>query len=141
MTDMAIESVLKEERTFDPPAELSQSAAIGSMASYRQLVEEAEANPELFWGSHAKQELHWFSPFSQVLDWTNPPFARWFEGGTTNISYNCLDRHLQAPGLINKRLFGKGNQAIAAFLPTGNSTMRFVKLQMPLKPLVLSGAI
>lgn len=49
MTDMAIESVLKEERTFDPPAELSQSAAIGSMASYRQLVAEAEANPELFW--------------------------------------------------------------------------------------------
>ncbi|NBY59597.1 MAG: acetate--CoA ligase, partial [Synechococcaceae bacterium LLD_019] len=108
MTDMAIESVLKEERTFDPPAELSQSAAIGSMASYRQLVEEAEANPELFWGSHAKQELHWFSPFSQVLDWTNPPFARWFEGGTTNISYNCLDRHLQGPRADKKALIWEG---------------------------------
>ena len=108
MTDMAIESVLKEERTFDPPAELSQSAAIGSMASYRQLVAEAEANPELFWGSHAKRELHWFSPFSQVLDWTNPPFARWFEGGTTNISYNCLDRHLQGPRADKQALIWEG---------------------------------
>lgn len=108
MTDMAIESVLKEERTFDPPAELSKSAAIGSMASYRQLVADAEANPELFWGSHAKQELHWFSPFSQVLDWTNPPFARWFEGGTTNISYNCLDRHLQGPRADKQALIWEG---------------------------------
>ena len=40
------------------------------------------------------KELHWFKPFESVLNWSNPPFAKWFEGGKTNVSFNCLDRHV-----------------------------------------------
>ena len=48
-----------------------------------------------FWGKMA-HELHWFKPYSKVLEW-NEPFAKWFVGGQTNVSYNCLDAHLSTP--------------------------------------------
>ena len=92
-----IESVLQEQRVFDPPEHISSKAQIGSLQAYRQLADQAAADPDAFWGEAARRELHWFEPFHTVLDWTNPPFARWFEGGTTNLSYNCLDRHLCGP--------------------------------------------
>jgi len=108
MTDTSIESVLKEKRLFQPPEALAEAAMIGNMASYSELVAEAEAQPEQFWGRLANQELHWFSPFQEVLNWSNPPFARWFEGGTTNISYNCLDRHLLGPKADKRALIWEG---------------------------------
>ncbi len=48
--------------------------------------------PAEFWGQHASQ-LHWFTPWEQVLDASQPPFFRWFQGGTTNLCYNAVDRH------------------------------------------------
>ncbi len=89
-----IESVLDEHRVFPPPADVSSKARIPSLNDYQHLVQEAQDNPESFWGRLALEELHWFQPFQKVLDWTNPPFARWFDGGKTNLSFNCLDRHL-----------------------------------------------
>ncbi|MFO0076154.1 MAG: acetyl-coenzyme A synthetase N-terminal domain-containing protein, partial [Cyanobacteriota bacterium] len=89
-----IESVLQEQRLFAPPAELAAQARIGSMQVYRDLVAQARTDPDGFWGDQARSQLHWFEPFHTVLDWSNPPFARWFEGGTTTLSYTCLDRHL-----------------------------------------------
>ena len=53
----------------------------------------AEEQPEEFWGELAEKELFWFEKWSKVFEW-NPPFAKWFVGGKTNVSYNCLDRHL-----------------------------------------------
>jgi acetyl-CoA synthetase len=94
MPEVTIESVLQEQRLFAPPEELAARARIGSMEAYRALVAKAEADPQGFWGAFAREELHWFTPFHTVLDWSQPPFARWFEGGTTNLSFNCLDRHL-----------------------------------------------
>jgi acetyl-CoA synthetase len=94
MPEVTIESVLQEQRLFAPPEALAAEARIGSMEAYRALVARAEADPEAFWGDFARRELDWFEPFHTVLDWSHPPFARWFEGGTTNLSHNCLDRHL-----------------------------------------------
>ncbi|MEB3260757.1 MAG: acetate--CoA ligase [Cyanobacteriota bacterium] len=94
MPEVTIESVLQEQRLFAPPEALAARALIGSMEDYQALVAKAEVDPEAFWGEFARQELHWFAPFHTVLDWSTPPFARWFEGGTTNLSFNCLDRHL-----------------------------------------------
>ncbi|MBM5817297.1 MAG: AMP-binding protein, partial [Cyanobacteria bacterium K_Offshore_surface_m2_239] len=94
MPEVTIESVLQEQRLFAPPEALAARARIGSMEAYHALVAKAEADPEAFWGEFARQDLHWFAPFHTVLDWSTPPFARWFEGGTTNLSFNCLDRHL-----------------------------------------------
>ena len=103
-----IESVLQEQRLFDPPAALSASARIGSLQAYRDLVARADADPDGFWGEQARSQLHWFEPFHTVLDWSNPPFARWFEGGTTNLSYNCLDRHLNGPRADKTALIWEG---------------------------------
>ena len=108
MADPQIESVLQEERVFAPPQSLSAEAAVGSLEAYRALVAQADADPDAFWGQQAKEHLHWFQPFEQVLDWSNPPFARWFEGGTTNLSYNCLDRHLDGPRADKTALIWEG---------------------------------
>ena len=107
-TGSTIESVLQEQRLFAPPAALSASAAIPSMEAYRALAAKAEADPDRFWGDLAREQLHWFEPFHTVLDWTNPPFAKWFEGGTTNLAYNCLDRHLEGPRADKTALIWEG---------------------------------
>ncbi|NMC21059.1 MAG: acetate--CoA ligase [Thermogutta sp.] len=87
-----IVNVMKEARLFPPSQEFSSKARIKSMAEYEALWQRAKDDPEGFWGELAK-ELHWFKPFKKVLIW-NEPFAEWFAGGQTNISYNCLDAHL-----------------------------------------------
>jgi acetyl-CoA synthetase len=88
-----IESLLKEKRLFEPAAEFSKQAnwTRRQVAEYRRL---AERSPERFWAQMAKQYVSWFSPWKKVLDW-KPPVARWFVGGKLNVSYNCLDRHLE----------------------------------------------
>src|SRR5438477_628082 len=88
-----IESILHEERIFDPPASFAAQAHIKSMAELEQLRAEAASDPESFWARLAESELHWFRKWDRVLDW-QPPHAQWFAGGKINISYNCLDRHL-----------------------------------------------
>ncbi|MCS5690454.1 acetate--CoA ligase [Cyanobium sp. FGCU-6] len=103
-----IESVLNEGRCFEPPADLAATARFGSLAAYQELVARVEADPDAFWGEQARQHLHWFEPFHTVLDWSHPPFARWFEGGTTNLSFNCLDRHLEGPRAEKTALIWEG---------------------------------
>jgi acetyl-CoA synthetase len=108
MSEATIESILQEQRVFQPPAELSATAAIASLVDYQRLVDQAEADPDKFWGDLARRELHWFEPFHTVLDWSKPPFARWFEGGSTNISSNCLDRHLSTERAHKTALIWEG---------------------------------
>src|SRR5512146_2138023 len=88
-----IDSVLQEKRLFKPSEEFSKHAHVKSLAEYEAIYNKAEADPEAFWGDIA-QELHWFKPYTKVLDW-NAPWAKWFVGGEINITYNCLDRHVQ----------------------------------------------
>jgi acetyl-CoA synthetase len=92
MSSNAIDSVLKEQRVFEPPAEFRAGAQIKSRAEYERLYQEAKDDPEGFWAKIA-QELHWFKPWDRVLEW-KLPFAKWFLGGELNVSYNCLDRHV-----------------------------------------------
>jgi len=89
-----IESLLQESRVFEPPAEFAAAARVKSRQDYDRLRSEAAADPEAYWAAVAG-ELDWFRPWTTVLDW-KPPFARWFDGGTTNLSHNCLDRNLAA---------------------------------------------
>ena len=92
-----IESVLVEDRVFPPPESLVRQAAIAGMEQYRALCAEAEADHAAFWGRLAREQLLWKTPFSRALDESNAPFFKWFEDGTLNASYNCLDRHLGTP--------------------------------------------
>ena len=103
-----IQSVLQEQRVFQPTAQQASQSLIGSMEAYRQIADKAKADPDSFWGEAARNELEWFEPFHTVLDWSNPPFARWFEGGTTNLSSNCLDRHLNGPKADKTALIWEG---------------------------------
>ena len=93
MSQPTIESILQEKRLFSPTPEFSQNAQIKSLEDYQQLYDKAKADPEKFWADLAETQLHWFQKWDTVLDW-KPPFAKWFDGGKMNISYNCLDRHL-----------------------------------------------
>jgi acetyl-CoA synthetase len=88
-----IESVLKEQRVFAPPAEFSRSARL-SAAEHERCNRLAESDPEQFWAEVAG-ELDWFAPWRAVLEW-KAPFAKWFVGATTNLAHNCLDRHLRS---------------------------------------------
>ena len=86
-----LESTLREDRIFPPPAEFAAKAHIKSLAEYEALYARSIADPESFW-AEAASELHWFQKWSKVLDW-NLPIAKWFVDGKTNLSYNCVDRH------------------------------------------------
>ena len=83
-----IEGLLQEDRRIPPPKEFAEQANVRDPDVYL----EAARDPAGFWAGFA-QELHWFKKWDQVLDWA-PPFAQWFVGGKLNVSYNCLDRHL-----------------------------------------------
>jgi acetyl-CoA synthetase len=87
--DLELAELLEVER-FEPPPEFREQALLNDPAVYEQ----AAGDPEAWWARQA-QELHWFRPWEQVLDDSNPPFYKWFVGGTLNVSYNCLDRHVQ----------------------------------------------
>lgn len=93
----AIESMLVENRVFDPNPSLVAQARVSGMDAYRALCAEAESDFEGFWARRARELLHWHKPFNQVLDESNKPFYRWFQDGELNASYNCLDRHLGTP--------------------------------------------
>ncbi|MGD8496630.1 MAG: acetate--CoA ligase, partial [Gemmatimonadales bacterium] len=86
-----IDVLLQEDRRFDPPDEFRANAHVSDLTPYEQ----AAADRLAFWEEQAKK-LDWFEPWNEVLSW-DPPFARWFDGGTLNASYNCLDRHLDGP--------------------------------------------
>jgi propionyl-CoA synthetase len=58
---------------------------------YRRSIDDREA----FWAEQART-IHWQRPFTQVCDYSNPPFARWFVGGQTNLCHNAVDRHAAA---------------------------------------------
>jgi acetyl-CoA synthetase len=92
-TTTNIESLQQEGRVFPPPPAFSEKAHIKSMEQLEALRAEASADPEGFWARMA-DELHWFKKWDTVLKW-DPPHAEWFSGGKINISYNCLDRHLE----------------------------------------------
>ncbi len=92
MSDM--ESLKQESRVFQPPALMTQNAAIPGMAAYNALCAEAEHDYEGFWARLARENLDWHKPFSTTLDESQAPFYKWFEDGQLNVSYNCLDRNL-----------------------------------------------
>ena len=92
---------------FKPQSEFQDNALISSMQEYKELYQESIENPEVFWGNVAK-ELHWFTAWDKVCDWSNAPYAKWFEGGTTNISYNCLDRHIELERGNKKAIIWQG---------------------------------
>jgi len=90
VTTDALSNLMKETRRFEPPAAFAANA--NAQAS---LYDEAAADRLAFWAEQARA-LSWDQEWHTVLDWSNPPFAKWFVGGTLNVAYNCVDRHVAA---------------------------------------------
>ena len=85
-----LSNLSREERRFEPPADLAANANVKEEAYDR-----AASDRDAFWGA-AAERLDWGQRWDQVLDWSNPPFAKWFVGGTLNAAVNCVDRHVDA---------------------------------------------
>ncbi len=91
MPEATIEALLAEGRTFPPPPEFKKTARIVDAEIY----DEAERDFEGFWARQAADLLDWTEEWHTILEW-DLPFAKWFVGGTLNVSFNCLDRHVTA---------------------------------------------
>jgi len=90
-SEPTIEAYLLEERTFPPPDGFTAQALV----SDRSLWEEADADWEGFWARQAADLVSWYDQPTAGLEW-DLPFAKWFADGTLNVSYNCVDRHVEA---------------------------------------------
>ncbi|GAA4702282.1 acetate--CoA ligase [Nocardioides conyzicola] len=90
MSEETLSNLLKEDRRFEPPADIAEHANLKEEA-----YERAASDREAFWAEQAER-LDWAQKWDRVLDWDNAPFAQWFVGGRLNASYNCVDRHVEA---------------------------------------------
>ena len=89
MSSDAIADLLQEGRTFPPP----EGFKAGALVRDAEIYEEAATDRLGFWARQA-MELDWFTEWDEILDW-QVPYAKWFVGGKLNVSYNCLDRHVE----------------------------------------------
>ena len=88
---------MKSPSTLYPPSEAAMRGAhVSGMAAYNKLCDEAQADHVGYWSRLARELVSWKTPFTKGLDESNAPFFKWFEDGTLNVSYNCLDRHVNA---------------------------------------------
>ena len=89
-----IESVMQELRVFPPPEAFTAQANV-KPADFERMNAAAAADYPGFWAGLAREHLMWKTPFTKTLDESDAPFYKWFEDGTLNVSYNCLERNLQ----------------------------------------------
>jgi acetyl-CoA synthetase len=89
----AIENLYTEDRVFPPSDEFAEQAN-----AKPGIHEQAEDDWLGFWEQQARDRITWFKEPSEILDDSNPPFFKWFKDGELNVTYNCLDRHLDAQG-------------------------------------------
>ncbi len=73
----------------------AKTAHVLDVAAYERLVAEADADHDGYWSRLAREFLSWKTPFTRGLDDSQAPFFKWFEDGTLNVSYNCLDRQVE----------------------------------------------
>lgn len=96
MTEQKIESMMQEKRLFQPPAEHREKAHVKSMEEYEALYKKSMDDPEGFWAERTKELISWYKEPTNILEYDfSTPEVKWFEDGLLNVSYNCLDRHLE----------------------------------------------
>ena len=87
MSDQTIETIFTEERRYPPPPDFA-ALAVAQPDIYERDFEE-------FWESEGRERVTWFEPFTKLYEW-ELPYAKWYLGGKLNVSYNCVDRHVDA---------------------------------------------
>ncbi|MEJ2142367.1 MAG: acetate--CoA ligase [Gammaproteobacteria bacterium] len=91
---------MSEEKVYPVPAEFAAQANI-TEAQYKEMYQRSIDDPEGFWAEQAEKFVTWFKPWDKVTDWSYDAdnlYIKWFEGGKLNITYNCIDRHLDTRG-------------------------------------------
>ncbi|MBI5750150.1 MAG: acetate--CoA ligase [Nitrospinae bacterium] len=97
MADKTIDVLMDEVRKFPPPKTFSKNAHIKSLKQYKELYKKSIKNPDTFWAKMAKEFLHWNKKWTKVSEWDfTKPSVKWFINGKLNVSYNCIDRHLNS---------------------------------------------
>jgi acetyl-CoA synthetase len=91
-----IQSVMHENRVFNPSDAFVKQANVSGMAAYKAMCEAFNQDYAGTWARLARETVLWHKPFTKSLDDSKAPFYKWFEDGELNVSYNCLDRHLKA---------------------------------------------
>ena len=91
---------MSEIKTYPVPADIAAKAHINA-EQYAAMYQRSIDDPNGFWAEQANQFVTWSKPFDKVMDYSYNPdnlYIKWFEGGQLNVSYNCLDRHLDSRG-------------------------------------------
>ncbi len=110
-----------EYKLYPPPAAAVAGAHVSGQAAFDALVKEAEDDYEGYWARQARELISWKTPFTKVLDDSNAPFFKWFEDGTLNASYNCLDRNVER---------GLGGKTAIIFEADGGEVTRITYAQL-----------
>jgi len=118
--------------TYAPSPEWVAHAHVKGEAGYAALVAEAEKDYAGYWARLARELLSWQTPFTQTLDDSNAPFFKWFADGRLNVSYNCLDRHVEA---------GKGEKTALIFEADDGSVTRITYAELLAKVAQLANAL
>jgi acetyl-CoA synthetase len=98
-----------------------KQAAVSGMAAYEALCKKADADYEGFWAEQARRLISWKTPFTKILNQSDAPFFKWFEDGTLNASYNCLDRNIEK---------GHGNKTALIFEADGGEVTKITYSQL-----------
>ena len=91
---------MSNEKIYAIPADVAKRAHIDSK-KYKEMYERSVRDPDGFWAEQAQEFVTWSKPWTRVSDWSYDAknlHLKWFEGGKLNVSYNCLDRHLDKRG-------------------------------------------
>jgi acetyl-CoA synthetase len=117
---------------YNPPASFAAQAKVSSMDTYHAMCQAAEQDYEGYWAEHARRLISWKKPFTKVLNDSNAPFFKWFEDGTLNASYNCLDRNIER---------GLGDKTALIFEADGGEVTRVSYSQLLAKTCQIANAL
>ena len=106
---------MSELTTHQPSDAFVKQATVSGMAAYEALCKKADADYEGFWAEQARRLISWKTPFTKILNQSDAPFFKWFEDGTLNASYNCLDRNIEK---------GHGNKTALIFEADGGEVTK-----------------
>ena len=123
---------MSELTTHQPSDVFVKQATVSGMAAYQALCKKAEADYEGFWAEQARRLSSWKTPFTKILNQSDAPFFKWFEDGTLNASYNCLDRNIEK---------GHGNKTALIFEADGGEVTKITYSQLLAKTCQMANAL
>ncbi len=117
---------------YQPHPDFVKQAHVSGMDAYHALCAKAEKDYPGYWADLAREYISWKKPFSQALNDSQAPFFKWFEDGLLNVSYNCLDRHIEK---------GLGDKTAIIFEADGGEVTRATYAQLHARTCQIANAL